>query len=68
LIAIFFNIVESSVNYIFEDDKPPTPLWEKVLSYALGEYKIFIDSFVVKTSKGLIFKFKTHPLKLCTLG
>ena len=55
-----FNVVESSGNYVFKDDKPPrakgaikTPrAMAKVVSYALGACKVFIDRFVVKTSKG----------------
>jgi hypothetical protein len=46
-----FSIVESSGNYVYEDDKPPTPLKGRVLSCALGAYKVFIDSVVVETSK-----------------
>ena len=38
-IAIFFNVVESSGNYVFEDDKLPRA---KVVSYALGAYKVSI--------------------------
>jgi predicted GNAT family acetyltransferase len=44
-----FNVVESSGNYVFEDDKPPRA---KAVSYALGAYKVLIDSVVVKSSKG----------------
>ena len=49
--AILFNAVESSVNYVFEDDKPPTPLRARVLSYALGAYKVLIDRAIVENSK-----------------
>jgi hypothetical protein len=34
-IAILFNVVEKSGNYIFEDDIPPTALSARVVSYAL---------------------------------
>jgi hypothetical protein len=43
-------IVEGSGNYVFEFDNPPV-LRAKVVSYALGEYKVLIESVVVKTSK-----------------
>ena len=33
--------------------KPPEPPWAKVVRYALGAYKVFIDRVVVKTSKGV---------------
>ena len=46
-----FKVVERSGNYIFEDDTSPTALRERVVSYALGTYKVFIDSDVVETSK-----------------
>jgi hypothetical protein len=39
-IAILFNIVESSGNYVFKDDKPPRAPRAKVVVYALGAYKI----------------------------
>ena len=39
-----FNVVDSSGNFVFEDDKLPTPLSAKVVSYAQGAYKVFIDS------------------------
>ena len=51
-IAILFNVVESSGNYVFKDDKPPRAPRAKVVSYALGAYKVFNDRVVVKTSKG----------------
>jgi len=35
--AIWFNIVEGSRNYVFEDDNPPsTALRARIVSYALG--------------------------------
>jgi hypothetical protein len=46
-----FNVVESSGNWVFEDDKPPRAPRAKVVSYTLGAYKVFTDSFVVVTSK-----------------
>ena len=33
---------------------PPTALRARVVSYALGAYKVFIESVVVETSKRLI--------------
>jgi hypothetical protein len=51
-IAIFFNVVERSRNYIFEDDTPSTDLRARVGSYALKAYNFFfIESVVVETSK-----------------
>jgi hypothetical protein len=47
-----FNVFESSGNYVFEDDRPPWAPRAKVVSYALGVYKVFIDRVVVETSKG----------------
>jgi hypothetical protein len=47
-----FNLVESSGNCVFKDDKLPRVPRAKVVSYALGAYKVFNDRFVVKTSKG----------------
>ena len=49
-----FNVVESSGNYVFKDDKPPRAPRAKVVSLALGAYKAFIDRVVVKLQKGLI--------------
>jgi hypothetical protein len=40
-IAILFNAVESSGNYIFEQDTPHTVFMARVISYALGAYKVF---------------------------
>ena len=51
-IAILFNVVESSVNYVFKYDEPPRVPRAKVVSYALGAYKVFIDRAVVKLQKG----------------
>jgi hypothetical protein len=53
-IAILFNAVERSGNYIFELDTPPRAFRTRVVSYTLGAYKVFIESVVVETSKGLI--------------
>ena len=41
-IAILFNVVEMSGNYVFEDDTPPTAITARVVSYALGAYQVFI--------------------------
>ena len=35
----------------FEDDNPLTALRARVLSYALGAYKVFIEDGDVETSK-----------------
>ena len=51
-IAIFFNVAESSGNNVFEDDEILRAPSAKVVSYALGAYMVFIDSAVIKTSKG----------------
>ena len=48
-IAFLFKGVEKSGNYIFKDDTHPTALRARVVSYALGAYKVFIESFVVET-------------------
>jgi hypothetical protein len=39
-----FKVVESSRNYLFEDDTPRA----KVVSYALGAFKVCIDSTVAE--------------------
>ena len=56
-IAILFNVVERSGNYIFELDIPPTVFRARVVSYALGASKVFIESVVVETSK------KAHSIR-----
>jgi hypothetical protein len=40
-IAILFNAVESSGNYIFEQDTPHTVFRPRVIRYALGAYKVY---------------------------
>jgi hypothetical protein len=40
-IALLFNIVESFGNYIFEQETPHTVFRARVISYALGTYKVF---------------------------
>jgi hypothetical protein len=47
----FLNVVKSSENYAFEDEKPPRAPRAKDVSYALELYKVFIDSVVLETSK-----------------
>ena len=47
--TILFHAVESSGNYTFEQETPPTVFRASVISYALGAYKIFIEIFVVET-------------------
>ena len=39
-IAILFNVVEKSRNYVLEDKTPPTALNARVVSSALGTYKV----------------------------
>ena len=39
-IAILFNVVEKSENYVFGDDTAPTALSARVVSYAMGAYKV----------------------------
>jgi hypothetical protein len=39
------------LKYVFDDEKPFTPSREKVLNYALGTYKVSMESVVVVTSK-----------------
>jgi hypothetical protein len=46
-IAILFNVVERSGNYFFEDDNPSTALRARILSYALGVYKAYIEKVIV---------------------
>jgi hypothetical protein len=46
-----FDVVKKSRNYAFEDDTPPTAFRARVVSYALGVYKVLIESFVVEISK-----------------
>ena len=53
-IAILFKVVESSGNYVVKEDKPPRAPRAKVVSSALGAYKVFIDRVVVKLQMRLI--------------
>jgi hypothetical protein len=48
-IAIFFNVVERSENYVFEDDTPlpPRTLSARVISYVLGAYKVCTEKVIV---------------------
>jgi len=47
-IAILFSVVKRSRNYVFEVDKShPATLGERVLSYALAPYKVFIERMAV---------------------
>jgi hypothetical protein len=39
-IAILFNVVEKSGNYVFEDVTLPRTLSTRVVSYALGAYEV----------------------------
>jgi hypothetical protein len=40
-IVILFNVIKKSGN-VFADDTPPTAFSARVLSYALGSYKVFL--------------------------
>jgi hypothetical protein len=61
--TILFNVDERSGNYVFENDNPsPIPLMTRVVSYALGAYNAFIESFVVKPSKKGSFDWKMRGL------
>ena len=40
-IVILFNVVETSGNYVFEDDNPPIALRERVVSYALEIFGLY---------------------------
>ena len=55
-IAILFNIVESSGDYVFEDTPPShrSSPQGKGRKLCRGGIKVFIESVVVETSKGLI--------------
>ena len=44
---MLFNVIERSVNYVFNDDKSPTAQWARVLSYALEAYKVYIERMIV---------------------
>ena len=46
--AIRLNVVEVSGNYFFEEDSPtPTTFRSKVVNYALGAHKVFIERAAV---------------------
>jgi hypothetical protein len=49
--AIFFNVVESSGNYIFEQGTPPRIFRARVISYAKGAYMVLIKGVLIYTSK-----------------
>ena len=51
-IAILFNIVERSENYVFEDCNPPTALRARVVSCAIRAYKVYIERLVTKFLEG----------------
>jgi hypothetical protein len=47
-ITILFSVVERSRNYVLEDNSPlHITLRSRVVSYALGAYKVFIEMVVV---------------------
>ena len=39
--SYLFSVIERFTNYVFEDDKPPTVLGARIVSYALGGIKGF---------------------------
>jgi hypothetical protein len=43
-IAILFNVVGRSGNYIFELDNPPTVFRARVVSYALGHIRFLLKA------------------------
>ena len=45
-VVILLNVVKRSGNYVVEDGTPPG-LRTRDLSYALGAYKVFIESVVM---------------------
>jgi hypothetical protein len=47
---IKINVAERSGKYVFEEDSLPA-LKARVVSNALGAYKVLIESIVVQTSK-----------------
>ena len=49
--TILFNVVKRSGNYVFEENPPPTAFRIMVVSFALGAYKVFIESVFAETSK-----------------
>ena len=40
-IAILFDVVKRSGNFVFENETPLTALRARVVSYVLGAYKVF---------------------------
>ena len=46
-IAILFNVAESSGNYMFEQDTPPTVFRARVISYVQGEYMVLMEGMLV---------------------
>ena len=57
-----FNVVERSGNYVFEDDNPLTALRARVVSYALGTYKVFYRKRYRKNFKKGSFDWKWKGL------
>ena len=51
-IAILFSVVDFQIENMFLRRTLPQTLRTRVLSYALGAYKVFIEGVVVETSKG----------------
>jgi hypothetical protein len=50
--AILFNVVERSENYVFENDNPPhIARRTSIVGYSLGAHKVSIASFIVEASK-----------------
>jgi hypothetical protein len=59
-----FNVVESSGNYVFEDNNPLRALRARIVSYALGAYKVFVESVVEENIKKGSFDWKLKGLVL----
>jgi hypothetical protein len=50
-IAIFFSVVDFQIEIMLLRGHSPTALRARVVSYALGAYKVLRESVVVETSK-----------------
>ena len=46
-IVILFNVVERSGNYAFEDNPPPPTPWVRVVNYAMGTFKVYIERVII---------------------
>jgi hypothetical protein len=50
-IAILFSAADFQIKIMFLRRKLPTALRTRAVSYALGTYKVLIESVIVETSK-----------------